>query len=141
MKRSLLFAPALALLVGLVACSSDTGKASRPSDVQTAKQTVCDIQARVLDVVGQVQASGLQSNADLAKQLQQLQGELDSQADSVQAQGHSAAATKVRNVADAVGRLATAVNGTDPAAVVTAVTQVADAIHRVSGCPSSSPSA
>ena len=141
MKRSLLFAPALALLVGLVACSSDTGKASRPSDVQTAKQTVCDIQARVLDVVGKVQASGLQSKADLATQLQQLQGELDSQADSVQAQGHSAAATKVRNVADAVGRLATAVNGTDSGAVVTAVTQVADAIHRVSGCPSSSPSA
>ena len=88
-----------------------------------------------------VQASSLQSKADLATQLQLLQSQLSTQADSLDSNGQGAAATEVRKVADAVGRLATAVNGSDPAAVVTAAAQVADAIRRVPGCPSSSPSA
>ena len=139
-RSSLLLVPILA--VALAACSSSGTPSTTPSNVQqTVSQAVCDAQAKVLEIVGKVQASSLQSKADLVTQLQLLQAELSSQADTLQSKGQGAAATQVRNVADAVGQLSTAVNGTDPAAVVTAAARVADAIRAVPGCPSSSPSA
>jgi len=142
MKRWTSFAPAFALVVGLVACSNSGTGSTLPTGVQqTVGQAVCDAQAKVLDLVGMVQASSLQSKADLATQLQLLQSQLSTQADSLDSNGQGAAATEVRKVADAVGRLATAVNGSEPGAVVTAAAQAADAIRRVPGCPSSSPSA
>ncbi|HEX9411686.1 MAG TPA: hypothetical protein VF986_08345 [Actinomycetota bacterium] len=142
MKRWIRIAPVLAFGLGLVGCNNSGAASSAPTDVQqSTRQAVCDAQAKVLDVVGQVQASSLQSKADVIAQLQLLQGELNSQADSLQSKGQSAAATKVKDVADGAGRLATAINGTDPGAVVTAAAQVADAVRRVPGCPSSSPSA
>lgn len=141
MKRWRAVPPMLALAVSLVACSN-SGTTTAPSSVQqTVQQAVCDAQAKVLDVAGKVQASSLQSKADLVAQLQQLQTQLNSQADTLASNGQSAAARQVRNVADGVGQLATAVNGTDPAAVVAAAARVADAIRQVPGCPSSSPSA
>ena len=130
MKRWTSFAPAFALVVGLVACSNSGTGSTLPTGVQqTVGQAVCDAQAKVLDLVGMVQASSLQSKADLATQLQLLQTQLNSQADSLDSNGQGAI-----NTMNSAGK-------SEPGAVVTAAAQAADAIRRVPGCPSSSPSA
>ena len=89
----------------------------------------------MLDAIGRIQASALQSKSALASEIQDLQGQLQTRADDLAAKGLSSVADKVRAVADRVGELATAVSGSDPGAVVTAAAQVADAIRNVPGCP------
>jgi TolA-binding protein len=140
MNRSLIIG-ALASVV-LAACSN-SGTSTLPSSPPTtlppsASQAICDAQGQILSILSQVQATSLQSKAELAAQLQELQAKLAEQAESLESQGATPLADQVRAASDAVGQLATAVNGTDPAAVVSAVGEVADALSKIPGCPSPS---
>ena len=145
MKRTLLTIIVIAL--GLAACSNSppsTIPTSVPSGVsQTVGQAVCDIQAQLLATLTQVQASGLQSASALTGTLQDIQGRLNDQADSLESQGATPLASQLRAAADAVGQLSSAITSGDTSAMVSAGAKLSDAINKLPGCPtpSVSPSA
>ena len=143
MKRSLAIG-ALAVLT-LAGCSNSnnptTVPATRPTGVQqSVGQAVCGLQAQVLSVIGQVQASSLQSTEALTTQLQDIQSKLEAQANTLASQGATPLADQVRKAADAVGQLAVALGGSDPAAIVSAGAAVSDAVSKIPGCPTPSAS-
>jgi hypothetical protein len=146
MKRLLSSIGVLAV-VAFTACSDSGGSTPSPtlpttlpsSIAATVGQKVCDIQAQLVDIVGQLQGTTLPSPADVASRLQDLQTQLQDEADTLESQGASPLSDQVRALADAVGQLATSVTGADPTAVISAAASVAAALSQIPGCPSPTP--
>jgi hypothetical protein len=103
MKRLLSSISALAIL-SLAACSNSNTSTTLPSTIPTTipssiaatiDQQVCDIQAQALSIIGQIQATTLQSPGDLAAQLKDMQTQLQDRANALESQGATPLADQV----------------------------------------------